>query len=124
MCHWLLGIKHVIFFIIGFPRRVDQKHLEAFFGQFGQIKKLIYHHQINFAIVQFCERYVLKRTVHTDCCLLGGIYLCFITTVDIVLLCFRRSAQICLSKKLYYNGHLLYVKRQAIRDPRNQGKVV
>jgi hypothetical protein len=56
----------MILFIIGFRGRVDQKHLEAFFRQFGQIKKLIYDHQNNFAIVQFCERFVLKRTVFTD----------------------------------------------------------
>jgi hypothetical protein len=52
---------NVLFFIAGFRGHIDQKHLEAFFGQFGQIKKLVYDHRRNFAIVQFCERYVLKE---------------------------------------------------------------
>jgi hypothetical protein len=60
MCHWLLGIKNVILFITGFRGLVDQKHLEKFFRQFGQIKKLIYDHSNKFAIVQFYERFVLE----------------------------------------------------------------
>lgn len=70
----MLGIKNIILFITGFRGRMDQKHLEAFFRQFGQIKKLIYVHQSNSAIVQFCERFVLKRTVYTDFTLRWNIF--------------------------------------------------
>jgi hypothetical protein len=49
---------------------------------------------------------------------------CLIITVDMVLLCFRQSAQMCLSKELYYNGRILHIKQREIRDPPNQGKVV
>jgi hypothetical protein len=66
-CYWLLGIKSAILFIAGFPNKADQAHLQAFFSQFGPIKKFIYGYQGNFAIVQFCERYALTRAVFSDC---------------------------------------------------------
>lgn len=123
ICHWMLGIKTIILFITGFHGPVNQEHLKAFFRQFGQIRKLTYDRQSKFAIVQFSERFVLKRTVYTDL-LLGGIYLCLIISVDTVLLCFRQSAQMCLSKELYYRGHVLHVKQREIRAPPNQGKMM
>ncbi|XP_023708328.1 speckle targeted PIP5K1A-regulated poly(A) polymerase isoform X2 [Cryptotermes secundus] len=33
----------------------------------------------------------------------------------------RQSAQMCLSKELYYRGHVLHVKQREIRAPLNQG---
>jgi len=61
--HWLVRIKNAIF-IAGFPRRADQMQLKDFFSKFGQIQKFTYGYQGTYAIIQFCNRFVLTNSLH------------------------------------------------------------
>ena len=61
--YWLAWIENVIF-IAGFPRHLGEMQLKDFFSKFGQIEKFTYGYQGTFAIIQFCNRFVLTSSLH------------------------------------------------------------
>jgi len=63
LCYWLVRIKNAIF-IAGFPYRTDQMQLKDFFSRFGQIQKFTFGYQGTYAIIQFCNRFVLISSLH------------------------------------------------------------
>jgi len=63
LCDWLVRIKNAIF-IAGFPHRADQMQLKDFFSKFGQIQKFTCGYQGTYAIIQFCNRFVLTSSLH------------------------------------------------------------
>jgi len=63
LCYWPVRIKNAIF-IAGFPRHIDQMQLKNFFSKFGQIQKFIYGYRGTYAIIQFCNRFVLTNSLH------------------------------------------------------------
>jgi hypothetical protein len=63
LCYWPVRIKNAIF-IAGFPRHTDEMQLKNFFSKFGQIQKFVYGYQGTYAVIQFCNRFVLTNSLH------------------------------------------------------------
>jgi hypothetical protein len=129
LCYWPVRIKNAIF-IAGFPHHTDQMQLEKFFSKFGQIQKFIYGYQGTYAIIRFCNRFVLTNSLNWLLFVWSYLFVCvcvcvvfFIAVIDIVLFCFSQDAEFCLSNKLSYFGCPLSISQQRVFNPQNKGKV-
>lgn len=126
LCYWLVRIKKAIS-IAGFPRYTDQMRLKDFFSKYGQIQKFTYGYQGTYAIIQFCNRFVLMSSLQWLLFVWSNfVCLCvcfFIAAIDIVLFCFSRDAEFCLSNRLYFFGCPLSISQQRLPNTVNKGKV-
>lgn len=107
-------------FIAGFPKQTDQVELQTFFGQFGPIKKFVFGYNGRFAVIQFCERFVM--TFCTYCAVNHMCNVCLITAFNFVLFS-RESVEMCVSRILHFSRHRLRVKRQKVQDPPVKSKL-
>ena len=85
--YWLAWIENVIF-IAGFPRHLGEMQLKDFFSKFGQIEKFTYGYQGTFAIIQFCNRFVLTSSLHWLLFLWSNFVCVFFLLLLFTLFCF------------------------------------